>query len=71
MLMIIMAASRLPRDMQEVGVPCVHLLLHSNGDLRNSTVVGRLSVFEHVGGFHGRLPQGNRNEIEIKTTRTS
>jgi hypothetical protein len=37
-------------------VPRVYLLPHSNGDLRNSTVAGRLCL-QHVRGFHGRLPQ--------------
>jgi hypothetical protein len=41
-------------------VPRVYLLLHSNGDLRNSTVAGRLQCSQHVGGFHGRLSRVER-----------
>jgi hypothetical protein len=32
-------------------VPCVYLLLHRNGDLRNNTVAGRLSVCATCGKF--------------------
>jgi hypothetical protein len=37
-------------------VPLVYLLLHSNGDLRNSTVVGRLSMFTTCGRFPWKDP---------------
>jgi hypothetical protein len=34
----------------------VYLLLHSNGDLRNSTVAGRLSMFATCGRFPRKAP---------------
>jgi hypothetical protein len=37
-------------------VPRVYLLLHNNRDLRNSTVVGRLSMFATYGRFPWRAP---------------
>jgi hypothetical protein len=50
------AVFRLLRHMYEAGVPRVYLLLHINAEMWNSTVAGRLSMSQHVGGFHGRLP---------------
>jgi hypothetical protein len=37
-------------------VPRVYLLLHSNGDLRNSTVAGWLSMFATCGRFPWKAP---------------
>jgi hypothetical protein len=37
-------------------VPRVYLLLHSNGDLWNSTVVGLLSMFATCGRFPWKAP---------------
>jgi hypothetical protein len=48
--------SRLLRHMQEAGVPRVYLLLHSNGDLRNSTVADQLSMFATCERFPWKAP---------------
>jgi hypothetical protein len=46
-----------------VRLPHVYLLLHSNGDLRNSTVAGRLSMF----ATYGRYPWKASTDVTLTT----